>query len=1029
VAPQAQLTPRKKDEYSAPDSIIIHDNDKDKIPTSDLHFLTSWGSEHDQKIEDVLKKAVYTIENEIESTPYFKQRGGSLNRIDEQPFSGDLPTGPREYKLEGRFSIEKDDGGPYEVPPRRMAKSASVGGLRQNRPQTASQKFPQAQSFSSASNTEIPVFTQEAKGQLLHWLRAMKVLKGNFEAIDGQLPKNCKNGYIIAELINRLEKKDILKGIIQNTEIKLNMKSNLQKIMAHLRKCKDMNPRFFNAQEQIINGNENVFWGLMTDIYQSYNKKQVPHWSSKDFSDRKPTPSSKNTDQNQNRRKSCESNLFDFSDSASAIDTLRKCSPDSIKERETCNSGREIPKIMIERVSIDNAKRYESPMPMKSRIDEQMNNNSTPRRPSQRNSYTSIHHSRKESYGAYSQRGTPRDSSARKRLSARKDTDRLMISPREEPSRGSQSHHQQEPEECTWTLDLEGRIAEWLKELGLSTAGLHIKEENSSLFKDPLRNGTLFAQLIEKVLQEKMSRLYQAPKSIDECRCNIYSVFNVINKRSIPIPLSLKGKQEAILKGNRNIIFGLLQALKQFYESKFTPELNFMPDSQNSNEVGIYTLPYNEMEIERLENSLLHWLYSLRIPSFMRMGGVQQTFNHFIQNFKNGLLLCELISVVTKEKYLPKHIRPVTETQCLANIQKCLEDLRKREWMGQRYLWKEKFIYNGNKFVILGLLEDIRRFYDGFPPRMPPNYFVDGPYVPEGKTAQSIDLQKPVEDLMFETMENINTNLFSTESVNRNSFGGFTAQDNNYGSVSESRFKMPPSNATMNSRYYSSTHRNSSLPRPPSASGKTVLQKGSPSHYQMILKNNFSSTEKPGLGIEKYRPASARKSVENSSANRSRSGSASKDRNSGGDPKNGTSQGFFRNLVQKSRPPSISNKHMILNHQELVMDYKLKQWLVALNIPGLPSDSNFQFSELPRLNDGLILVKILEKLEKKKLNNITLNPTNKRDCIVNIKMCLRNLIHDSKKIRHFDSKFEENLIKGDINAFKELFVTLMEIYS
>jgi len=74
-------------------------------------------------------------------------------------------------------------------------------------------------------------------------------------------------------------------------------------------------------------------------------------------------------------------------------------------------------------------------------------------------------------------------------------------------------------------------------------------------------------------------------------------------------------------------------------------------------------------------------------------------------------------------------------------------------------------------------------------------------------------------------------------------------------------------------------------------------------------------------------------------------------------------------------------------------------------------------------------VKILEKLEKKKLNNITLNPTNKRDCIVNIKMCLRNLIHDSKKIRHFDSKFEENLIKGDINAFKELFVTLMEIYS
>jgi len=109
------------------------------------------------------------------------------------------------------------------------------------------------------------------------------------------------------------------------------------------------------------------------------------------------------------------------------------------------------------------------------------------------------------------------------------------------------------------------------------------------------------------------------------------------------------------------------------------------------------------------------------------------------------------------------------------------------------------------------------------------------------------------------------------------------------------------------------------------------------------------------------------------------------------------------------------------------MEYKLKQWLISLEVQGLPRDSNFELTDLPRLSDGIILVKILEKLEKKKMHNITMNPTSKRDCITNIKMCLKNLILNSK-IRGFDSRFEEKLIRGDINAFKELFLTLMEIY-
>jgi hypothetical protein len=50
--------------------------------------------------------------------------------------------------------------------------------------------------------------------------------------------------------------------------------------------------------------------------------------------------------------------------------------------------------------------------------------------------------------------------------------------------------------------------------------------------------------------------------------------------------------------------------------------------------------------------------------------------------------------------------------------------------MSQKFTWAEREIYEGRLNVIIGLLEDLHRCFDGLPPRKRGlNYFADGPYL------------------------------------------------------------------------------------------------------------------------------------------------------------------------------------------------------------------------------------------------------------------------------------------------------------
>jgi hypothetical protein len=93
-------------------------------------------------------------------------------------------------------------------------------------------------------------------------------------------------------------------------------------------------------------------------------------------------------------------------------------------------------------------------------------------------------------------------------------------------------------------------------------------------------------------------------------------------------------------------------------------------------------------------------------------------------------LLCELIATIFNVKINGIFKDPKTEATAIANIRKPLEILRRQSKMSQKFTWTEKEIFEGRIAVIIGLLEDLHRCFDGMAPRRRGlNYFSDGPYL------------------------------------------------------------------------------------------------------------------------------------------------------------------------------------------------------------------------------------------------------------------------------------------------------------
>jgi hypothetical protein len=165
---------------------------------------------------------------------------------------------------------------------------------------------------------------------------------------------------------------------------------------------------------------------------------------------------------------------------------------------------------------------------------------------------------------------------------------------------------------------------------------------------------------------------------------------------------------EKILCGEREAIWGLIYHIMRCY-----PNAASNPEQHYSKANTLY--PPEQMRL--LEQSLLFWLRTLGMLPATDGMSPHQALAYVETGVRNGTLLCDLVSFVVGERIIGVSRAPKVAATCLANINRALEQLRKRKGMTSEFLWRDQEILDGDKNIMLGLLEDIHRFYDKVPAR------------------------------------------------------------------------------------------------------------------------------------------------------------------------------------------------------------------------------------------------------------------------------------------------------------------------
>ena len=569
------------------------------------------------------------------------------------------------------------------------------------------------------------------KKKILEWLFSITFLKESAKDLEIKLPKICKNGVIFADLINRLEgRNDTIKGITRHPETKTQINVNYSKAFSYLRQQQKMNPRYLWAEDYLMEGNDDVFWGLIFDIWCFYSQKVSPYdprykGSTTEVFDQSVSKISKSEQSTLStfHRDPYEESLYTRSKSKTLL-----VSP---KGQGTSNRTQDYSAIYIKDSAVisPNLTRRESAKSVRFSKGKQR----TAPQPSYGSDSKVLNTSTASKENTLCLTGSPK-ALTKSQLFSRSLTSRSFRTGLSADKSGFMDEKSTDyvpvkvSHENIITFDMQQDVELWLQQLGLAS---YLLRRDCSLFKDPFRNGVLLVNILSKIENEKIQTFYSNPETIEQCRKNIYSTLELLRKRKTPIPYRFSKQEEAILQGDHNVIWGLLYSLmkisrekenldRTLYSSLYSPSKSIGQDFSGK------ILPYSEEEIKRLEISILNWV--IRIGLFGETHDLPLTFEELEVQLRNGAKFCELIEIVTKIQVFAYTKKPKNEAQSIGNIRRGLETLRANKNMSQKHTWKEKELHKGSKYYLLGLLEDLHRLFDGLPPRIEPNYYSDGPY-------------------------------------------------------------------------------------------------------------------------------------------------------------------------------------------------------------------------------------------------------------------------------------------------------------
>lgn len=136
---------------------------------------------------------------------------------------------------------------------------------------------------------EKPV-SETVQASLLEWIESLDMVKkGALTPI--LLVSLSRTGVLLCDLINRLEgRREALKGVQRNPKNNTVALANVNKALEFLKAFPKMDSRYLWAGTNVVEGNENVIWGLLEDIRLLYTGKPKEAPKSPVVLENKPPP-------------------------------------------------------------------------------------------------------------------------------------------------------------------------------------------------------------------------------------------------------------------------------------------------------------------------------------------------------------------------------------------------------------------------------------------------------------------------------------------------------------------------------------------------------------------------------------------------------------------------------------------------------------------------------------------------------------------------------------------------------------------
>lgn len=479
-------------------------------------------------------------------------------------------------------------------------------------------------------NVDVSPAKQSDRKTVVDWLLSGLLVprKTNFE----QLHVDSKNGLFFFDLINKIERKTIMRG--RTARNATNIKVIFQKVMDYFKKFEKFNPRYLGASYFLINGNYDVFWGFMLDIcYHARNRicPYDPRYSSqqqqKKQIQKQRNQSSKRKDTNlkdvelEFKSNSREDQHIYIPDSQYALESespqfggqegnRRKVPlnnwtmvrPDTNPSgANIVQGGQEIDQYLQEsdterktsKFAQDDNERVEFMIaeqkaqgygahPTSKNIPKSAN--IEPNGTGLLNETFFPPNQKKYTTGSYARKHIKKTQMDRQLKSSRNAFQRSFIKEQKsqnpklfklgnikDASTNSPLKQNQSLSTSQWTpkyIDF-SNISKIKTSVVAWLGGLGFNiQDGLELFKDPLRNGYLLCILASKIYGHSIRGICKKPRTISECKMNLEIACKVFRENSEDFPYNLVYNSEGLLRGDPLTTWPLLSCLKGVYENQ-----------------------------------------------------------------------------------------------------------------------------------------------------------------------------------------------------------------------------------------------------------------------------------------------------------------------------------------------------------------------------------------------------------------------------------------------------------------------------